>query len=306
MTINNTRGFVLFNIGSLCLLVTVLAGFARRHENTGTIKTGTVVIHHQQIQARANFSSEAFPKRIHQLWLGYDAETPYKQWRNASDTTRRNNPDFEYKLWTSEDVINLLLTYYPWFLITYFSYQHDVQRADVARYFITMHHGGVYLDMDTVSSASLSNIINNQKLRAYDCLLPAQGKHDVIGNVIMCKRGSPFLTHVISALCSHNTWHVTNYATIAWSTGPHFLRGVLDKYRDKESVYVMTGRDVTDNFESVFGHVWYSHRDVIFQITGHMVGAVVICIALFTVFIFIRRIRSRVINNNTINIDPMV
>lgn len=39
---------------------------------------------------------------------------------------------------------------YPWFLNTYDGYRFPVQRVDSLRYFLMLHFGGIYLDLDNV------------------------------------------------------------------------------------------------------------------------------------------------------------
>ena len=43
---------------------------------------------------------------------------------------------------------------YSWFLDTFDNYDQPIQRADAIRYFILVHYGGVYIDLDDVSRFS--------------------------------------------------------------------------------------------------------------------------------------------------------
>jgi mannosyltransferase OCH1-like enzyme len=48
------------------------------------------------------------PKKIHQIWLGKKIPTELLQ---LTDTVRQHNPDYNYKLWTDDD-INILFDKY--------------------------------------------------------------------------------------------------------------------------------------------------------------------------------------------------
>jgi inositol phosphorylceramide mannosyltransferase catalytic subunit len=39
---------------------------------------------------------------------------------------------------------------YPWFLETFDGYKYPIQRADSIRYFVLVHYGGIYIDLDDV------------------------------------------------------------------------------------------------------------------------------------------------------------
>ena len=59
-------------------------------------------------------------------------------------------------MWTDEKSRIFIEAEYPWFLETFDGYPHPIQRADVIRYFVLAHFGGVYIDLDDVGLLSLS------------------------------------------------------------------------------------------------------------------------------------------------------
>lgn len=61
--------------------------------------------------------------------------------------------DSSGQLWTEETSREFIETEYPWFLRTYDRYLYPVQRVDAVRYFLLMHYGGIYLDLDNVGAA---------------------------------------------------------------------------------------------------------------------------------------------------------
>lgn len=58
------------------------------------------------------------------------------------------------QIWYTDTSRQFLEENFSWFLPTYDSYQFPIQRIDVLRYFLIRHYGGIYLDLDNVSSKS--------------------------------------------------------------------------------------------------------------------------------------------------------
>ena len=58
------------------------------------------------------------------------------------------------QLWTDAKSREFVAAEYPWFLDTFDGYSFPIQRADAIRYFVLAHYGGVYIDLDDVSTAS--------------------------------------------------------------------------------------------------------------------------------------------------------
>jgi len=96
------------------------------------------------------------PKIIHQTWRdrnippslqGYVASWP------------RLHPGWEIRLWTDDDLALLVRQEYPHLAEQYFGYPRAIQRADLGRYLVLHHQGGVYADLDA------------EALRSFDVLL---------------------------------------------------------------------------------------------------------------------------------------
>ena len=69
---------------------------------------------------------------------------------------KKNNPDWEIKLWTDEDNRSYIARRYPEFLNIFDSYPHNIQRADAIRSFLLRDFGGVYCDLDIEVQGSLN------------------------------------------------------------------------------------------------------------------------------------------------------
>lgn len=96
----------------------------------------------------AAFSFEpTIPKIIHQQWKTDNVPEKFMKWRNKW-LEYYPEPEYQHMLWTDKNGRELIETYYSWFLPTYDGYEHNINRADAARYFILHHYGGIYADLD--------------------------------------------------------------------------------------------------------------------------------------------------------------
>lgn len=84
-------------------------------------------------------------KIIHQTWK---TNSLPKELNQYSHSWKEHHPDCDYKLWTDEDNRNLIQENYPGFLRYYETLPLNIQRADIARYFILYSFGSVYVDLD--------------------------------------------------------------------------------------------------------------------------------------------------------------
>jgi mannosyltransferase OCH1-like enzyme len=81
------------------------------------------------------------PKIIHQIWLGGPLPATYKRWQ---ETWQKKHPDWHYKLWTDLDLVD-----FPFTDRSRFERALDIrEKADILRYDILLHFGGLYVDID--------------------------------------------------------------------------------------------------------------------------------------------------------------
>jgi len=93
------------------------------------------------------------PKIFHQIWLG-NTELPLP-FQVLRDHTLNLHPTWEYKLWTEKNLpplINQKL---------YDSQERLFYKADVLRYEILAHYGGIYLDTDFLIYRSIEPLLRN-------------------------------------------------------------------------------------------------------------------------------------------------
>lgn len=110
-----------------------------------TVQKSDVVPDHV-ITASQSFEAKV-PKLIHQQWKNDDVPPKFMKWKKKW-LEFYPEPEYTHMLWTDEKGRKLIEEHYPWFLPTYDGYEHNINRADAARYFILHHYGGVYADLD--------------------------------------------------------------------------------------------------------------------------------------------------------------
>jgi len=180
------------------------------------------------------------PKIIHQIWK--TTAVPVV-WKDCVLSWRRAHPDFRYRLWTDKDCRALVRSAFPEFLQTFDAYDYDIQRADVMRYLILLHQGGIYADLDV------------ECLRPLDPLLA--GRRLVIGreppaHARFWRRPGMLCNAVMAGAPGHRFWRavlararlrpkaVYHYEVVSGS-GPLLLTDVLDAYQG-DDVHVVESR----------------------------------------------------------------
>jgi mannosyltransferase OCH1-like enzyme len=130
------------------------------------------------------------PKIIHQIWLG--PEKPPVKWMHS---WLEKNPDWEYRLWTENNMPHLH-NQKKFDQINTFS-----GKADIARVEILYQEGGIYLDADSECLNALDD-----SLRVHPCF--ACYEHEMLKpgliqtGVLGCKPKHPLMLEMIQAIAA--------------------------------------------------------------------------------------------------------
>ena len=180
---------------------------------------------------------QVIPKLIHQTWK--NTEIPINL-RKFQQSWQYHHPDWEYRLWTDEDNRQFLETNYPWFLEIYDGYTKNICRVDAARYFILMHHGGVFIDLDFECLRPLDSLLKNKQLvlglEPHEHVMLPQPqarklKHIVCPSLMASRPGHSFWQDVCQYLVENqHTLEVLD------ATGPFLLTRAYDSYSAKNSI----------------------------------------------------------------------
>jgi len=152
------------------------------------------------------------PKIIHHIWLGSPFPEKYEQLR---ETWKQHHPDWEFILWTDEDVAALGLENQT----QYDETPNYGVKSDIVRYEILYRFGGLYVDTD------------------FECVQPFDVFHHccdfysgaaacewvvIYNGLIACAPGHPVLRFCIDNICSSGGKQETG-KDIDMRTGPHFF-----------------------------------------------------------------------------------
>ena len=163
---------------------------------------------HLEITAFPKFPrGRTIPKIIHQTYMS--DRLPARLAANASQL-RRQNPDFEYRFWSNQDVHDFIYESYGYDVLTSYlriNPKYGACRADLFRYLCIYKFGGVYLDIKSNTTRKLTDIIRDD-----DEYIFSQwdiGHHPELMHIpggefanwhVIASKGHPFLEKVIDAV----------------------------------------------------------------------------------------------------------
>ena len=88
---------------------------------------------------------EEIPRIVHQTYSSRNLPLKYAAWQKSCIDL---HPNWEFKLWTDQDLDDLVQNEYPWLLERYTGFSNWVNRVDLARYMILYKYGGFFIDLD--------------------------------------------------------------------------------------------------------------------------------------------------------------
>ncbi|KAH9482747.1 Inositol phosphoceramide mannosyltransferase 3 [Psilocybe cubensis] len=127
-------------------------------------------------------------------------------------------------LWTDAGSREFIAEHYPWFLDTFDNYTYPIQRADVIRYFVLYHYGGIYVDLDIGCLKPMDPLL------VYPVILPKTIPVGVSNDLMFSEKGHPMLEQTIHNLIKFDHSWVLNYPTVMFTTGPMFLSAQYGLY----------------------------------------------------------------------------
>ncbi|KAI8814708.1 nucleotide-diphospho-sugar transferase [Cladochytrium replicatum] len=209
---------------------------------------------HQSVEESTQSNSlRVIPAIMHQSWKSRVVPLRMARW---AQTWKTLNPHYEYRLWTDLDNLHLCKRYFPWFLPTYTSFPHNIQRADVARYMYMYRYGGVYADLDVEALQPMDRLFDELQdeedhnggaysPRTVDCVLPLMGTdykfaHNVPNAWMACRPGHSFWLHVLTLVMKKTK---ENPAKIEGLTGPVVLKRAAKLWEESELASVEGEQD---------------------------------------------------------------
>ena len=184
-----------------------------------------------------NFSSNIpsnIPKIIHQT-APSDKNKWHPIWHTCQESwlTHFKSPEYEYRMWSDEDLDNLIKTDFNYFYDIYKSYSKNINRIDIARYFILYKYGGIYADMDYKCFNNFYNIIPSDKISISES--PYKYNEHLQNALMISPKNHPFWIKVINEAIPRSKDETKN-EDILYQTGPVLISDVYFKNKDMVNV----------------------------------------------------------------------
>jgi mannosyltransferase OCH1-like enzyme len=155
------------------------------------------------------------PKIIHQIWLG-----PLEPLEAAMNTWPALHPDWEYKLWTEDNMPSLVNQQ------AFDDADNYPQKSDILRYELLYNFGGVYVDADEYCIKPLDELIDLVSQSNQTVFAANEGNKelpDLIANGMLgCTKQHPFMSELVGNI---------GLASLgpAWKvTGPAYLTELIE------------------------------------------------------------------------------
>jgi mannosyltransferase OCH1-like enzyme len=168
------------------------------------------------------------PKVIHQVWHSWKSENsnPPQQHQIWTQKLLELHPGWSYKLWREADCEKLLTDHYPLYLELYRSYDKNVKRVDMIKYFILHHEGGMVMNTGFMPLRNIEALLGG-----VDVLLGEQYDKEYfsIANGLMAS----IPKHAIWDLAI-NKLEAVKAEHVLKATGPAFLTNLVEEYSQRE------------------------------------------------------------------------
>ena len=154
------------------------------------------------------------PRIIHQIFLqeGRNSSLSNK-YGDAVASCQKLHADWTHMLWTDDNATGFMGEYYPEIAPHYQGYAQSIQRANILRYALLHHFGGVYLDLDVTCLEPLDG------LRHLPWLTPGAYPAGVNNAFILSRPQHSFLEKLLGEVPSRDLKWPMPYVENMLSTG---------------------------------------------------------------------------------------
>ena len=213
------------------------------------------------------------PRIIHQTYKTEVLPENFQTWREECKVL---NPCWEFKLWTDENNLDLVSTYYPELLSMYQGYDVHIKRVDAARYLMLHRYGGVYMDMDLTCLRGFNDSTFARENTFYAARQHPKGGDEAqrVANAFMASTpGHPFLSKIIAALNGTKDLHVV------MATGPAFLTSLIDGEKGERLVEENDDEIITVVVDQENGTIVEFTIEAMFSVPYYAKGEIEMCAA---------------------------
>jgi len=203
---------------------------------------------YNQNYLQTDSKAQKIPKIIHQVWLGSSFPKELEMFAN---TWKHFHKDWEYKLWTDENIHEFPIAKEEIYLRS----KSFGMRSDLIRYEALKKYGGLYVDTDFEALKSFEDFLYldfvigasyDTKLQLYNGLIASVPNHPIIkkclsslsgiyeglrGSRILDITGANHLTRTFLSVVTKNTEGVVAFPTGFFYPYPNNVRGSLTPYK---------------------------------------------------------------------------
>lgn len=183
-------------------------------------------------------ASKPVPKIIHQVYLSNGRpNAKLTKYGPAIESCQKLHPDWEFKMWEDEAGVAFMREHYPEILPHYVGYKQNIQRANILRYAVLHHFGGVYLDLDVTClvpiDAPLPAGSSVKTLTELPWITPGAYPAGVNNAFILSQPKHAFLSELLSRVPSRDLSWPMPYVENMLSTGCMYFSNVWTAYTRK-------------------------------------------------------------------------
>jgi len=160
------------------------------------------------------------PKIIHQIWLGSEVPKKYDEWR---ESWKKFHPDWEYRLWTDEDVEKLDFPLKD----LYYSLSNYGPKSDVLRYHLLYEFGGLYADTDFECLRSFEPL---RRFEFVSCVGFSSFVEIYVGLILSVPR-HPIIKHVLESMSNIEPYQVM-HDTLSGTSTKFFTKNFFEVVRE--------------------------------------------------------------------------
>ena len=157
------------------------------------------------------------PRIIHQIMLTDGRPPTLEEYESAIKSCRNLHPNWTHHIWSDEDAKTFIGQHYPAIFPHYEGYKQSIQRANILRYALLDHYGGVYLDLDVTCLHPLDD------LRHLPFLTPGAYPAGVNNAFILSRPHHSFLQYLLDRVPSRDLLWSSPYVENMLSTGCMFF-----------------------------------------------------------------------------------
>lgn len=190
------------------------------------------------------------PKIIHQTAPG-DKSKWNKVWSECQGTWLKKFPDWEYRMWSDEDIDTFVKEEFPEFYKEYFiKFEKNIMRFDTFRYLVLYKYGGLYADMDYECKENFESFIqDNNKVYLNGNDNPGVPDETCQNALMISNKGNKFWESVVQEI---KTRYNSGQREVLYLTGPRMLTTVKD--RNIDMVTILPCKDFTEQGSSYAEH----------------------------------------------------